>query len=478
MNPYNHLGLDIGATPKDIKRAYASMLKKCRPDTDAISFQMLNEAYQHALADSEYRIMQNELSGIADEETLTDLTDHPPLPINEGATFDESTLEGKDRNQQVSFNVLNFLDELYTYMENPNSKVKDWLNNNENLYSIELKDAIIPAMLDLMINEFEAPHPDSLEQVLAFFNLHNVGGKPHWIEQRIFHLRQRSQENSDDLARINYFEHRRAPLEDQKNYEILKSELSLLKRIWLWLTPGKPTKLFELSNRLIYLQRNRKKILQNSETLNYWTKNAGREKLTTDRAFFMLLRCAIAALAITPFVFNAANLLRGCALIFGTLSVSWLIYSLTYIGFVKYNTYFLNRPNIDKYNVAGGISSLTGLLLIPFDETLAISYWPILAGSLFILYMPKFSVRPAVFFASVLGLGALSVLSDTISTASYWTDRAVPTAWCIVNLSIITIDVIYQRIRKEPAFDLRCENIGTYCLIAFVSLVTVFVRLS
>ncbi len=45
------LELSQAATERDLKRAYARLLKVHRPDTDPEAFQRLRQAYERALAD-------------------------------------------------------------------------------------------------------------------------------------------------------------------------------------------------------------------------------------------------------------------------------------------------------------------------------------------------------------------------------------------------------------------------------------------
>ncbi|MEK7950230.1 hypothetical protein [Luteolibacter soli] len=54
--PWTTLGLDpAGATERDVKRAYAKLLKTCRPDQDPEGFRKLHDAYQAALYEVEWR---------------------------------------------------------------------------------------------------------------------------------------------------------------------------------------------------------------------------------------------------------------------------------------------------------------------------------------------------------------------------------------------------------------------------------------
>lgn len=50
MNPWSLLGLSAEADERSIKRCYAQLLKKHRPDEDAEDFQRLREAYEQAVA--------------------------------------------------------------------------------------------------------------------------------------------------------------------------------------------------------------------------------------------------------------------------------------------------------------------------------------------------------------------------------------------------------------------------------------------
>lgn len=50
MNPFDRLGLPPTHDEREIKRAYARELKRCRPDEDPQGFQALHEAYSHCLA--------------------------------------------------------------------------------------------------------------------------------------------------------------------------------------------------------------------------------------------------------------------------------------------------------------------------------------------------------------------------------------------------------------------------------------------
>jgi len=87
--PWTTLGLDpSAATEREVKRAYAKLLRTCRPDQDPEGFRMLHEAYQTALYELQWRSVEDriapfESAGSADGERLGD--DTVDLPM-EGST--------------------------------------------------------------------------------------------------------------------------------------------------------------------------------------------------------------------------------------------------------------------------------------------------------------------------------------------------------------------------------------------------------
>lgn len=70
MSCWEILGLPSDADTRSIKRQYATLLKRTRPDDDPEGFQRLREAYEHALNWSD-SMRQN-----ATEETAPAAEDH------------------------------------------------------------------------------------------------------------------------------------------------------------------------------------------------------------------------------------------------------------------------------------------------------------------------------------------------------------------------------------------------------------------
>ncbi|GAA6142184.1 J domain-containing protein [Hydrogenophaga sp. 5NK40-0174] len=88
-SPYEVLGIGPEADERDIKRAYARLLKKTRPDDDPEGFQRLNEAYQAALRFAQTRWPEagdEAVAGIEAGEEVEAASYKPALPELDGDT--------------------------------------------------------------------------------------------------------------------------------------------------------------------------------------------------------------------------------------------------------------------------------------------------------------------------------------------------------------------------------------------------------
>ena len=77
---WNILGLAPGADERSVKRAYATLLKKTRPEDDPIAYQALREAYDDALA------MARQISLVECETTQASALDRPPADAHDGGS--------------------------------------------------------------------------------------------------------------------------------------------------------------------------------------------------------------------------------------------------------------------------------------------------------------------------------------------------------------------------------------------------------
>ncbi len=93
---FTFLGVRRDAGERDIKRAYARLLRQHRPDEDPVGFQRLNEAYQHALACAAHRAMS--LAEGSDD-------DDDPAPIADGLAHAAPVQDPHDARTEPSPNI-------------------------------------------------------------------------------------------------------------------------------------------------------------------------------------------------------------------------------------------------------------------------------------------------------------------------------------------------------------------------------------
>ena len=92
MNPFAILGLESEANERDIKRAYARLLKEHRPDQDPEGFQRIRQAYEAATEQLKWRDVLQPHQGQDAEDALFQESDEaaldpfPQQPTHEGTT--------------------------------------------------------------------------------------------------------------------------------------------------------------------------------------------------------------------------------------------------------------------------------------------------------------------------------------------------------------------------------------------------------
>lgn len=178
--PWDILGIGDDADAKAIKRAYARALKSTRPDEDPIGFQRLNDAYEWALGALRHRDANATPPTAPDEgpptpDALPELgrpVDAPPdlpPPIPEP---ESPPVAAPDEGRGFDFGA--FFDALAPRLAADRPAVlQSWLDEHPDLYSIDLKWALIPHVVDALARSIEAirPRPDNVAALMVFFGV-------------------------------------------------------------------------------------------------------------------------------------------------------------------------------------------------------------------------------------------------------------------------------------------------------------------
>lgn len=185
MNPFHRLGLRPGADAREIKRAYARLLKTARPDDDAAAFQTLNEAYRAALAmasEGERARAPAAPAGFAAPEPGEAVQPEgasPPGPLSEttvgpGSAAPAAAADEPPAAHTVVFDFGAFSRDLADHCREGRAEALiGWLYSIDALYDIDLKQRIGHALFDWLLHDGDAPvpQPSQLEQLGTFFGL-------------------------------------------------------------------------------------------------------------------------------------------------------------------------------------------------------------------------------------------------------------------------------------------------------------------
>jgi len=216
MSPFARLGLSHDADEAQIKRAYARELRKTRPDEDPAAFQQLHEAYAQCL---EWARRPRAAAAVAVFEDLDELldgtgalpslrlqtptpaaADHatPPAPIFDRAAVVIGAFDSK------AFDSDAFLDQLLRIArESTSQELERWLRDHPDLYSVERKQALAPALIARLQHE-PSLYIAQLDIVLGFFDLDTVHPRTASLQPEVADLRAYSQARGADFRGLRF----------------------------------------------------------------------------------------------------------------------------------------------------------------------------------------------------------------------------------------------------------------------------------
>lgn len=208
---YDHLGLRPDADERDVKRAYARLLKETRPAEDPEGFQQLREAYEAALAQAARpeqaladeggapapldALPADPVAGPAPDAAPATRAEPeppavdpqpwtPPAATARVAAVDEPVpmppAEPEPESERVTMTPVQIAHMLLEQAATlPTPAVRQWLADQPFLWQLDLKHAVAD-VLPWVLNEFEEPlFADSLDALWAFFDLDQVTDGAH-----------------------------------------------------------------------------------------------------------------------------------------------------------------------------------------------------------------------------------------------------------------------------------------------------------
>lgn len=265
MSPFELLELGPLADEREIKRAYARLLKCNRPDEDAGAFQRLQAAYAHCLQIARQRdapasgsagrkgIVAPDASPGDDRDARWRAPAVAPPPPDAGATGHghpgEAPEDGPAQRhadppvvREATFDVAAFVDAIHPLLAQPSPRrMQDWLYAQEPLYSVQLKHALRPVVVRAIEEAPRLDEPQVIAILLAFFGLDQMDreGLAERVQAVLEHRYQTGRLNRlvQALAtRDQSWLNRRIAAE-------LAGPLNLLRRFFLLLVPLVPSRI-------------------------------------------------------------------------------------------------------------------------------------------------------------------------------------------------------------------------------------------
>ncbi|KFN48953.1 hypothetical protein [Arenimonas composti] len=210
--PFAALGLDAGADAAAVKRAYARLLKRTRPDDDPAGFQRLNEAYRQCLALIERRAWES--AGQSPAAAVDVAEDHAgdhtrdAAPVHQPAFEPDAEPEPESESESVPepvpepetaaepeppqlFDFDAFMRELLPLLHagSPGA-VTQWLYARPELYSFQLKQMLTVEVMRIAAGQAPPVPLQTLEALADFFGLDDVGPGGWWLRERVEQTRE------------------------------------------------------------------------------------------------------------------------------------------------------------------------------------------------------------------------------------------------------------------------------------------------
>jgi hypothetical protein len=198
--PFGALGLAPGADEREVRRAYARLLKFNRPDDDPVAFQALHEAYEACLRqirEDRWHAGEDVLAREADEAPVAEVRAALPQPGDRVEALPEpgphrpeappSPTPGHDAGfEPRRFDFSRFMQALFEQIAVRDAAgLSAWLQAEPDLYSIQLKSAITVDVLRNVVALDPPVSADRLQAIGEFFGVHQLGPRDWWLVERM-----------------------------------------------------------------------------------------------------------------------------------------------------------------------------------------------------------------------------------------------------------------------------------------------------
>lgn len=320
MSPFQLLQIAPDADEREVKRAYARLLKRSRPDEDAAAFQRLQEAYAHCL---DIVRMRATCATIDDDAVDGEAPAIAPEPMDRGderwsrppvapdAVPEPAVAEADDgidgwMPQEQHFDVAAFVASLHELLEQPDpARLQNWLYAQEALYSVYLKQVLRPTVVHAIEEAPRIRDSRVLEVLLAFFGLDRLDNDGLAERVQASLDRRYRGDRLDDIVR-NLDSPGEAWLDPRIAAE-LAGQQSGLRRLLLLLMPTIPSQIRSLLERLRDIDPALRHRKLDPGAVAFWSQASDPFALNRPRLVMIALR----VMALSAVIFGLMALVVG-----------------------------------------------------------------------------------------------------------------------------------------------------------------------
>lgn len=381
MSPFETLGLDHGADAAQVKRAYAKLLRRHRPDEDPAGFQRLHEAYEACLEQVRWREQgwddgyENDDDGNGedvagepaqageDDSALFAPFDAGALPTDAIETTDAIEIAdgGNGIEATDGFDAGAFAEELVGRMRGDTRQaVEAWLQAHDDLYSLDRKRALQATVVHALETIEPATAARHFEAVTRFFGLDSIAGVDGWLQHRLYEIQRRSGDTAEFERILRAQTGPHATWADKALSRELMQPFQWLRRILIIACPGLPGRIGALARALHAADPESASSRLDRKARDFWERATDRNALHRERFAFMATRLALWSAFVSAFTATGKGgrgLMLDWATGFGAFFALWLVYALVVLGLIRFRDFNQSRMQWDMFLliIAGGL---------------------------------------------------------------------------------------------------------------------------
>lgn len=404
---YQLLQIPRSADEREIKRAYARLLKKTRPDDDAAAFQRLQEAYEACLDQARRRpSTAQENAARAAHATESASFGYPEAGESGDAGHEDADSGVPPRSPAIPpqgrpmehpdpgdrpparparimapphpiatpaptprFDVQAFVERLYVLFDSADPRpMRDWLHAHPALYSVELKHTLRPVVVRALHDAPSLGDGRAVTTVLEFFGLDKLDRDGQAANaQAVLENRERHAR----LARLL----RRMQLSSQDVVERmaareLTGQRNRLRRLFLMLVPTAPTRIAGFIHTIRQLQPRLDHAELDPPSIQFWEQATDPHRLARPRVATALLRVLVWFGAFFGFLAllvsapdDQAALFRGFLTWTTGTAGTWFAFAVLRIGWARANEWSWRHWRLPPGMLFGASAVIVGLCL-------------------------------------------------------------------------------------------------------------------